>query len=130
MVARSSEPKRPGWYPHRYDVEGMQSYWNGSSWTGESRPKPEFLIRGVAFWAVVLAVGIDAVALFVFGSVWWLGLAIGTVATIPLVLAVLRVDDGIGKRFVRWLLWTHVALWWVLAIRPLIPSLNEEVSSG
>lgn len=28
-------PTTPGWYPHRYGDEGMESYWNGREWTGE-----------------------------------------------------------------------------------------------
>jgi len=34
------ERRRPGWYPHRYGNEEMQSNWDGEQWTGASRLRP------------------------------------------------------------------------------------------
>ena len=71
-----SSPNKPGWYPHRYGVEGMQSYWDGSAWTGQSRPKsrgPSLRAIGTGMGAVALLVAWRLLASIFLGG----GLALG-----------------------------------------------------
>jgi len=47
-MAEPAMPTEPDRYPHCDGVEGMQTYWDGSSWTGESRYEPTRVsVRGI-----------------------------------------------------------------------------------
>ena len=113
-MAGDREPKRRGWYPHRFGDEGMQSYWNGSEWTGKSRPKPSLsLSPRSAFGWVVLAIGINLVgglispgeATTALDWVFW------AASTAAWVLAAINARQGVG-RVLLWLIAVgNVFLW-------------------
>lgn len=125
-MARGSEPNKPGWYPHRYGDEGMQSYWNGSHWTGQSRPKPSlFLSRGAgssgsergAFRWVLIALGLGLVGSLVSqsGPITVLDWVLAAAATAMWLLAAVNARSKLG-RVVLWVIFVVQAVGWGLLL--------------
>lgn len=125
-MPRGSKPKKPGWYPHRYGNEGMQSYWNGSNWTGQSRPKPSLFRsrspgrdhneKGAFRW-VLLALGLGLAGSLVvqagrITALDWMFAAAGTAVWF---LAAVNARSKLGK-VVLWVIFVVQAVGWGLLL--------------
>lgn len=126
-MGEQATPTKPGWYPHRYGDEGMESYWNGSEWTGKSRLKPSLFGRSgsgsvgrrwAAFGSILLALFLDLWA-SAFISMWGfeLGLMALSAGTVVWILAAAR-TSGRQTRATLWVIViAHVIVClWLLSV--------------
>ena len=65
MADHSPEPGAPGWYDDPEGRNGMERYWNGSTWSGAPRSKPPSLEWSGIATIVVGTILFSALA-------WWL----------------------------------------------------------